>query len=132
MGVMVMAMPAASTRNEGRMTVAYEEPTSVRSIRPMPAAAINGPTVMNHRDPYRSDSLPARGATTRMTTEKANNRSPAATGEYPSTFCRYSVRKNTVPNMAKNTAAATTFAAAKVGMRKKDRGSMGDSRCDST
>ena len=46
-------------------------------------------------------------------------------------FCRYSDRKNTDPNMAKNTAAATTFAAVNVGMRKKERGSMGDSRCDS-
>ena len=97
----------------------------------MPPAAISGPMVMNHREPNRSDSRPARGATTRMTTEKANSRMPAATGEYPSTFWRYSVRKNTVPNMAKNTAAASMFAAAKVGMRKKDSGSIGDSRCDS-
>ena len=86
---------------------------------------------MNQREPNRSENRPASGATNRMTIENVRSRMPAATGEYPSTFWRYSDRKNTEPNMAKNTAAATTLAALKVGMRKNDSGSIGDSRCDS-
>ncbi len=131
-GVMVMAMPVARTMKAGRSTVAYGEPTWVRSSNASPPAANSGPIVMNHREPYRSDRRPETGATTRMTAENANSRIPAPTGEYPCTFCRYSDRKNTLPNMAKNTAPATTLAAANVGIRKKASGSMGDSRCDST
>ena len=80
-GVMVMAIPAASTMKAGRSTVTYEESTWVRSRRPSPMAASRGPTVMNHRDPYRSDSRPEIGAMNRITTENANSRRPAPTGE---------------------------------------------------
>ena len=60
-----------------------------------------------------------------------NSRTPAPMGEKPRTFWRYSDRKNVDPNRAKNTEAATTFAAANVGIRKNARGSIGYSRRDS-
>ncbi len=89
------------------------------------------PAVMNHRDPYLSDSRPATGAISRIITVNGNSRMPAWTGEKPRTFWRYSERKNVVPNSEKNTAAATTFDAANVGILKNDSGSIGYSRLDS-
>src|SRR5436190_23332115 len=80
-GVMVLAIPVARTRNDGSSTVRYGDPTSVRSNRPRPTAAIKGPKVMNHLEPNRSESRPDTGATNRITSEKASNRMPAATGE---------------------------------------------------
>src|SRR5438876_467800 len=80
-GVMVDAIPPASTRNAGSRTVKYGEPGWVRSSSASPPPATNGPNVMNHREPYRSESRPARGATTRMTKENASSRTPAPIGE---------------------------------------------------
>src|SRR5438874_5159141 len=80
-GVIVLAMPAARTRNAGSRTVVYGEPRSVRSMRARPRAATSGPKVMNHRDPKRSERRPDSGATNRMIREKARSRTPAATGE---------------------------------------------------
>ena len=40
----------------------------------------------------RSDSRPVTGATTNASIDSGRKRRPAWIGEYPSTFCRYSVR----------------------------------------
>src|SRR2546423_10195015 len=98
----------------------------------MPTPAGNEPPTMNHRATCLSDSRPDRGTRIRIIRVNGNNRRPAATGEYPSTFCRYKVKKKVTPNRAKNTVAATMFEAVKVGIFQNDSGSMGDGRLDST
>src|SRR5438105_2005586 len=81
MGVIVEAIPPASTRNAGNRTVRYGAPGCVRSNRARPPPATSGPNVMNHREPNRSESRPAVGATIRITMENASSRMPAPTGE---------------------------------------------------
>src|SRR5919197_4739130 len=130
-GAMVRAIPDPHTIIDGKITPRYDESACDRSInaRPMPDSVV--PAVMNHLDPNRSDRRPAMGASSRIITGNGNSRMPAPRGEYPWTCWKYSVRKKTVPNSAKNTDAATTFAAANVRMRKNDNGSIGDSARDS-
>src|SRR5207247_330158 len=58
MGAMVRAMPLPITTIEGRMTVRYEDVGSYRRASSSPAPRTRVPAVMNHREPYRSESRP--------------------------------------------------------------------------
>src|SRR5579859_1508541 len=59
------------------------------------------------------------------TTAIGATRSPAWTGEYPSTSWRYWVLTNRKPNSPKKTTVTDKLAAVKRGLRKKRRSSMG-------
>src|SRR5205085_3831759 len=121
------AIPMPHRICPGKITPKYDDSGWVRSRSRSPSAENEGPSVMNHLDPNRSDRRPAIGAISRIINGNGNNLTPAPTGEYPWTSWKYSVMKNTVPKSAKNTAAATKLAAANVRIRKNDRGNIGDS-----
>src|SRR5207302_5839771 len=72
MGAMVRAMPEPHTTMDGKMTPKYEDAGSERSMRARPIAERAGPAVMNHREPYRSESRPATGASSRIITGNGN------------------------------------------------------------
>src|SRR5205085_5902883 len=79
-GAIVRAIPEPHTIIDGKMIPKYDESACDRSMRASPIADKAGPAVMNHLDPYRSESRPAMGASSRIITGNGNSRTPASTG----------------------------------------------------
>ena len=75
-GATIIERPIEKTSNEGRSSDQYENPGCSR-ITPINASpAMNGPTPMNHRGPYRIDRRPTRGDSKNITTVMGRRASP--------------------------------------------------------
>jgi hypothetical protein len=66
--------------------------------------------------------MPASGETTIEAPVHASSLTPAWSGEFPSTFCMYWLRKKIEPNMPKYIDSETAFVTAKLRLAKNDIG----------
>src|SRR3954469_13400922 len=92
---------------------------------PSPIATAVIPNATSTLLPKRSTNRPASGAVTISTSAMGATRMPACNGVYPSTNCRYCVKKNNDPNSAKNTKTMEMFAAVNRGFSKNVTSSIG-------
>src|SRR5439155_27066657 len=89
-----------------------------------PAATVM-PMATSALFPHRFTRRPETGDTRIRTNATGATRVPACNAEYPSTNCRYCVRKKSEPKSAKKTSVIEMFAAVKRGFRKNSRFNIG-------
>ena len=83
------------------------------------------PVAISGRPPMRSTYAPAIGAISIGMAVQGSVATPARSGEYPCTSCRYWVSRKIEPNMPKYISSDAAFDAAKARLRKKRIGSIG-------
>src|SRR5581483_6265937 len=105
----------------------YGDATSDWARNSRPRATISRPVLTTLRLPKCSTNRALAGAATIIMKAIGSMRTPASRALYPTTSCRYWVRKKNVPNMAKNTMLMAAVADENVGFRKKRRSSIGNS-----
>ena len=95
------------------------------AIQTIAAACRNRPALISGREPIRSESTPAIGATSIGMPVQGSVRSPASSGEYCWTDWKNCASRKIAPKMPKVIASDTPLVAAKARERKKRIGSIG-------
>ena len=123
-GAIERPIPAAIV-TMARTRCQYGVATSDWASSNSPSATISRPLLTTLRLPNFSTKRALAGAATIIMKAIGSMRTPASRALYPSTSCRYWVRRKNVPNMAKNTMLMAAVAAENVGFLKKRRSSIG-------
>src|SRR3954451_4636225 len=121
-----IAVPMPSPRITRAMsTCGYPDDTVIVASNPRPSATAVMPAATRTLLPTRVTNRPASGGATIKTSAIGATRKPACSGVYPSTNCRYCVRKYREPNSAKKTRTIEMFAAVNRGFSKNVTSSIG-------
>ncbi len=100
-GGMMSAMPAAAN-TRAAATSGYDEAGSARLIKAKPVAADTKPAMTTARTPNRPTTRGPCGEISMSVNALGSTRTPAASGEYAFTNCKYWLSKKNSPNMLKN------------------------------
>src|SRR5947208_13906183 len=92
---------------------------------------MSSPTVTTNFVPQRATATELNGAVTINATATGSSPAPACSGLNPSTNWMYCDRKNSAPNIAKNTSVTATDAAENRGFLKNETSSIGSGVCSS-